>query len=62
MAFPADPQRLQKVLDAVGGCEVNSFCRTNVDRLTLALFNLTQEGRPLTPDGIKRLAAQLCAI
>ena len=62
VAFAADPARLQRVLDAVGGLEVNSFCRTNVDRLTLALFNLTLEGRPLTADAVQRLTAKLAQV
>ena len=62
VAYQTDLDRLQKLLDAMRDIEVNSFCRTNVDRLTLALFNLTQEGKPLLPEAVKRLTAQLAKI
>lgn len=61
-AFPTDPARLQRLLDAVAGYEVNSFCRTAIDQLTLALFSLSRDGRPLPPDAVAKLSALLDTI
>ncbi|MDI6740357.1 MAG: hypothetical protein QME74_08345 [Candidatus Edwardsbacteria bacterium] len=62
LAFAADPARLQRVLDTVKKFEVNSFCRTNVDALTLALFNLTCDGKPLLPGALAKLSSLLNTI
>lgn len=62
VAFASDPDRLQRTLDAVKPYQVNSFCRTNIETLTLALFNLTLDGRPLAPAALAGLASALEAI
>jgi len=61
-AFPADQGRLDRLLAAVGEYEVNSFCRTSAGPLTLAMFNLSFDGRPLAPAALEKLSALLGTI
>lgn len=58
-AVPCQPQAVVSLLESLKGLEINFICRTDLDRLTLLLINLNQNGRPLSQEKMDRLSQEI---
>jgi hypothetical protein len=61
MAVAVDnrPEPVSAVLGSLDGFEVQSVCRADLDRMSVLLFNLTQNGQALNPDQAQALASRI---
>ncbi|HBE72849.1 MAG TPA: hypothetical protein DDW31_01915 [candidate division Zixibacteria bacterium] len=59
VALPCRPEPVSAVLGALGGLQVNSVCRSDLDRVAVLLLNLTEGCRPLSPERARNLAGRL---
>lgn len=59
VALPCRPETVSAALGALEGLQVNSVCRTDLDRISVLLLNLTEGCRPLPPERARVLAAAI---
>lgn len=58
-AVPCQPQAVVSLLESLKGLEIHFICRTDLERLTLLLLNLTQNGQALSRDNMDRLTEKI---
>lgn len=59
VAVDGSPEPVAAVLGALEGFEVHSVCRADLDRIAVLLLNLTEKGRPLSPERAEALASKI---
>ncbi len=59
VAVDRSPEPVSAVLGALEGLEVNSVCRTDLDRIAVLMLNLTFDGKALSPAKAQALAGRI---